>query len=271
MGRRLTRDEISSIGIYGFLGYIGAFNSPYIGGIQGTRNLLEKLKIENSNDFHVLEIGCATGFSSCMLGEEYGCRVTGIDISEILTEKAQERADNQGLENVQFQQADALNLPLEDNTFDAVFGVAVTALVPDPQKALSEFYRVARPGGTVGTLDLFLSSTAPIELAEQINQVMGGILGGDVSIRTLDQWKTMFDQVPFAETEIIETFGEVFENPQDRRSSIPATFRLLYHMIVNKTVRSMMSEALRLRKVADLKEGAEQKHVGYLTFTGMKM
>ena len=63
----------------------------------------------------------------------------------------------------------------------------------------------------------------------------------------------------------------VFENPQDRRSSIPATARLVYHMMVNKTVRSMMSEALRLRKVADLKEGAEQKHVGYLTFTGIKM
>jgi hypothetical protein len=42
-------------------------------------------------------------------------------------------------------------------------------------------------------------------------------------------------------------------------------------MIVNNKVRLMMSEALRLRKVADLKEGAEQKHVGYLTFTGMKM
>ena len=88
MGRRLTREEISSIGIYGFLGYIGAFNSPYIGGIQGTRNLQEKLKITDSANFHILEIGSATGYAACMLGEEYGCKVTGIDISEILVEKA---------------------------------------------------------------------------------------------------------------------------------------------------------------------------------------
>jgi hypothetical protein len=40
--------------------------------------------------------------------------------------------------------------------------------------------------------------------------------------------------------------------------------------MVNSTVRSKMSEALKLRKVADLKEGADQEHVGYLTFTGMK-
>ena len=84
-----------------------------------------------------------------MLGEEYGCSVTGIDISEILTEKAQECADKRGLENVHFQHADALNLPFENDTFDAVFGVAVTALVPDSQKALSEYHRVVRPGGTV--------------------------------------------------------------------------------------------------------------------------
>jgi SAM-dependent methyltransferase len=271
LGRRLTREEISSIGIYGFLGYIGAFNSPYIGGIQGTRNLLEKLTIERSTDFRVLEIGCATGFTSCMLGEEYGCRVTGIDISDILVEKATERATKRGLEDVQFQQADAQDLPFEDDTFDAVFGVAVTALVPDSHKALTEFHRVVRPGGIVGTLDLFLSETAPVELAEQINQVMSGILGGDVSIRTIGDWKSLFKQVPLMDAEIVETFGDVFENPQDRRGSISATLKLIYHMIVNSTVRSKMSEALRLRKVADLKEGADQKHVGYLTFTGRKM
>ncbi|MDH4213448.1 MAG: class I SAM-dependent methyltransferase [Candidatus Thorarchaeota archaeon] len=270
MGRRLTREEISSIGIYGFLGYIGAFNSPYIGGIQGTKKLQEKLNIKNSTDFHVLEIGCATGYAACMLGEEYGCKVTGIDISDVLIEKAKERADKRGLENVNFQTADAINLPFEDDTFDAVYGVAVTALVPDSLKALSEYYRVVRPGGIVGTLDLFLSKTAPIELAEKINEVMSGVLGGDVAIRSIDEWRTLFDHTPLVETELTETFGEVFENPKDRLSSISATFRLFYHMLVNKTVRSKMSEALRLRKVANLKEGADQKHVGYLTFTGMK-
>ena len=163
-----------------------------------------------------------------------------------------------------------MDLPFGDDTFDAVYGVAVTALVPDSQKALSEYYRVVRPGGIVGTLDLFLSNTAPVELAENINRVMGGILGGDISIRTIDEWRTLFDQTSLVETELTETFGEVFENPQDRRSSISATFRLLYHIVVNSTVRSKMSEALKLRKVADLKEGAEQEHVGYLTFTGMK-
>jgi ubiquinone/menaquinone biosynthesis C-methylase UbiE len=268
----LTREEISSIGFYGFLGYIGAFNSPYIGGIQGTRNLLEQLRIENSSDFHVLEIGSATGYASCVTGEEYGCRVTGIDISEILVEKAKERAKKRGLENVSFQQADAMNLPFEDDTFDAVFGVAVTALVPEKMKALSEYHRVVRSGGTIGTLDLFLSSTAPQELADQINHVMSGILGGDVSIHTIDEWRTMYDQTPLVETELTETFGgEVFENPRDRRSAVSATFRLLYHLIVNKSIRTKFFEAMELRKTADLQEGAEQRHVGYLTFTGMKM
>jgi len=271
LGRRMTREEISSTGFYGFLGYIGAFNSPYIGGIQGTRNLLERLAIQHNADFHILEIGSATGYTSCLIGEEFGCSVTGIDISEILVEKAQERARKRGLDNVQFQVADALDLPFESDTYDAVFAVAVTALVPDTQKALSEYYRVVRPGGVVGTLDLFASNNAPPELVDEINTVMSQILGGNVGIRSIGEWNRIYDEVPLVEKVISEQYGDVFENPRDRSSAISATFRLLYHLVVNGPLRAKFSEAMKLRKRLNLDEVAEQKHIGYLTFNGRKL
>ncbi|MFX1607333.1 MAG: class I SAM-dependent methyltransferase, partial [Promethearchaeota archaeon] len=154
MSRRLSRKEIAEIGIYDFLGYIGAFNSPFIGGMAGTRRLLDKLDI--SSESEVLEVGCASGFTSCMLVEEYGCSLTGIDLSEILVDKARERAQKRNLSKARFQVANALEMPFEDDSFDSVFGVAVTALIPNKLRVLQEYMRVTRPGGTIGTLDLFV-------------------------------------------------------------------------------------------------------------------
>jgi ubiquinone/menaquinone biosynthesis C-methylase UbiE len=271
LGRKLNREEISTIGFYGFLGYIGAFNSPYIGGIEGTRHLLDRLAFRNGDGFQILEVGCATGYTSCLVGEEYGCSVTGIDISEVLVDKARDRAEKRGLDNVNFRVADAMNLPFGRDSFDAVFAVALTALVPDKKRVLSEFYRVVKPGGIVGTLDLFASNTAPAELIEQINEVMSRILGGNVGILTIDEWNRLFNQTPFVEKEVSEQYGEVFENPRDKLSAASATLKLVYHLIINKPIREKFSEAMQLRKRLNLEEVAEQKQIGYLTFAGRKV
>lgn len=252
------------------MGYIGAFNSPYIGGIEGTKHLLEHLSIQHHDDFHVLEIGCATGYTSCWIGEEYGCKVTGVDLSDILIEKAQERAEKKGLDNVDFRVGDAMNLPFHDDSFDVAFGVAVTALLPYKKKALSEYYRVVRQGGIVGTLDLFSSNDAPLELIRQISDVMSRILGGDIGILTIGEWKSLLDNSPLAEKNIDEQYGSVFENPRDRLSAASAIFKLLYHLLVNKSIRTQFSEAMQLRKTLNMNEVAEHGHIGYLTFTGRK-
>ena len=63
----------------------------------------------------------------------------------------------------------------------------------------------------------------------------------------------------------------MFENPCDWKSAFSATLRLIYHLIVNKEIKTQFSEAMQLRKELDLQESEEQKHVGYLTFTCMKM
>jgi protein-L-isoaspartate O-methyltransferase len=88
MARKLSRKEVAELELYDFLGYIGAFDSPYIGGLDGTLHLIDCLAISHDRDFRVLEVGCASGFTSCMIAKEHGCNVTGIDISKILVSKA---------------------------------------------------------------------------------------------------------------------------------------------------------------------------------------
>jgi ubiquinone/menaquinone biosynthesis C-methylase UbiE len=141
MGLSGVSEETS---FYDYLGKIGSFNSTYIGGTRGRDRLLEKLGIQRTPKFMVLEVGAATGYTSCHVAQEYGCSVTSSDISEILVEKGRRRAEGLGLENVKFRVADAMGLDFQDGSFDAVYGIAITGVLPDKLKAFSEYAARAR-------------------------------------------------------------------------------------------------------------------------------
>lgn len=93
----------------------------------------------------ILDIGCGTG-SLCLELARLGAKVTGIDISEAMLEVARDKARRTGM-TVKFLRADALHLPFEDASFDAVVSVTVMEFVPDLKRALAEAYRVLKPGG----------------------------------------------------------------------------------------------------------------------------
>ncbi|MDK2821382.1 MAG: hypothetical protein PWP31_1347 [Clostridia bacterium] len=94
---------------------------------------------------HILDVGCGTGNFSLELARS-GVKVTGIDISEPMLEKARTKASNEGLD-INFKIADAMNLPFSDNTFDKIVSVTALEFVSDLKAALDESYRVLKPGG----------------------------------------------------------------------------------------------------------------------------
>lgn len=99
---------------------------------------------------HVLDAGCGTGnFSMKLL--DMGCRVTGIDISRGMLEKAQEKAR----ERAEFKFMDVYSLDYPDNYFDAAFSIAQFEFLEDREKAVEELLRVTKPGGQliVGTIN----------------------------------------------------------------------------------------------------------------------
>jgi phosphatidylethanolamine/phosphatidyl-N-methylethanolamine N-methyltransferase len=119
----------------------------------------------------ILEVGVGTGLSL----PDYSRinRVTGIDISEPMLRKAQERVRALGLHNVEaLSVMDAGKLAFPDGSFDAVVAQYVITAVPDPDGALDEFARVLRPGGEIilvnhigaehGPRALFETGFAPI-------------------------------------------------------------------------------------------------------------
>jgi len=94
----------------------------------------------------VLDIGCGPGWYTVQYAKG-GADVTGVDLTEQAVNLAGKFIEIEGLDNARVQQADAQNLPFDDNTFDLAASSGVLHHVPDPQQAFREVRRVLKPGG----------------------------------------------------------------------------------------------------------------------------
>ncbi len=88
-----------------------------------------------------VDVGCGLGLAVNELAA-LGCQVTGIDLSQVMVEKARRRYPN-----LDFRIGSALELPFEDDSLDFYRAERVYVHLPDAEKALNEAYRVLKPGG----------------------------------------------------------------------------------------------------------------------------
>lgn len=102
----------------------------------------------------VLDAGCGVGKPAVRLASATGATVLGISVSTEQVEEATARARTAGVsERVSFQYADAMDLPFEDGSFDAVLALE-SIMHMDRTAALREISRVLRPGGRLALTDL---------------------------------------------------------------------------------------------------------------------
>lgn len=112
---------------------------------------------------HVLDIGSGIGGTSRCLAKEFGCRVTGIDLTDEYCQLASILTAKVGLDElVDYRQGDATNLPFADNEFDVVWTEHVAMNIPDKRRFYSEMYRVLKPGGTLAIYDVLAGAAGPV-------------------------------------------------------------------------------------------------------------
>jgi phosphatidylethanolamine/phosphatidyl-N-methylethanolamine N-methyltransferase len=96
----------------------------------------------------ILEVGVGTGISLPHYSADN--RLWGIDISEPMLRKAQQRVTELGLKNVEaLCVMDAEHLDFPDDSFDVIVAQHVVTTVPHPEATLDEFARVLKPGGEI--------------------------------------------------------------------------------------------------------------------------
>jgi len=105
----------------------------------------------------VLDLGCGVGGYDVLLAGAHGAaRVLGVDIDGASLEQARRRAAASDVaDRLEFRQVDPGPLPFEEGRFDVVFSKDTIVDLPDKRAALTELFRVVKPGGRIALSDWF--------------------------------------------------------------------------------------------------------------------
>lgn len=175
-------------------------------------------------EWTALDAGCGGGRYAVALKNLGMKKVHAIDISEINLNTAQKRKEEFGTQDVEFQQANVLDIPFEDNTFDFVFSNGVLHHTVDCAKGIKELVRVMKPGAC-GHLNLMCNP-------------------GGIHWDSIELCRILLKDLP---VEFCHSFFRIL--------NIPANLRYLYldHMMVPINVRYTAKECEKMLEAAGAK------------------
>jgi len=139
---------------------LGALDQFHTRGLAATADRAKLAGI--TADMSVLDVGSGVGGPARFLAATYGCRVTGVDLSEPFVDAARYLTERTGQSGqVSFRTASALDLPFDDGRFDAALLQHVAMNIADRARLYREIRRVLKPGGRFATFDVVLKEGEP--------------------------------------------------------------------------------------------------------------
>ena len=134
-----------------------------------TQRMIDALSIEREQA--VLDVGCGTGAQACRLAAELGARVTGITTSAVGVEASRARAASLGLSDMaSFEQRDATDNGFPDGSFDRVWVLESSHLMPARDRLMSECARVLKAGGRLALCDIMLRRPLPFAEVKRLRK-----------------------------------------------------------------------------------------------------
>lgn len=112
---------------------------------------------------NILDVGSGLGGPARLLARRYGCRVTGIDLTQEFCDVATDLTRRVGMsDQVEFQCANALALPFQDDTFDLVWTQHMSMNIAQKPAMYAEMRRVTKATGRLAFFDILAGPEQPI-------------------------------------------------------------------------------------------------------------
>lgn len=150
--------------------------------------VLDRMRIAPTDN--ILDVGCGAGWLAPLLAEQVPeGRVVGMDISDEMIRRA--RRNYADLDSVLFVVGEAAEIPWDSNFFTRAISVESAYYWPDPQRALSEMFRVLHDEGSAWVLINYYRDNPH---AHQ----WGEILTVPAHLLSAEEWAAMFREAGFA-------------------------------------------------------------------------
>jgi ubiquinone/menaquinone biosynthesis C-methylase UbiE len=143
LGLQYVTDKSLRVGSPEFFAHIRPWMNPY-----KFPWIMERIEREAAilEGKHLLEVGCGMGYDSLEFLKR-GVRVTATDLTPNAVELTRRHFQIEGVQAEDVRTANVLDLPFEDNTFDAVWANGVLHATGDTAQAIRETRRVLKRGG----------------------------------------------------------------------------------------------------------------------------
>ncbi len=164
----------------------------------------------------VLDVAAGNGNATLAAARRFA-QVTSTDYVPSLLDKGRERARAEGLD-VQFEVADAEELPFDDGSFDVVLSTFGAMFTPDHARPAGEMLRVARSGGRIG-----LANWTPQGFIGRLFKVIGGYLPAPAGLQSPALWGT--------ESHLAELFGAQAKQIRCERRYFNFRYRSAAHWV----------------------------------------
>lgn len=211
----------------------------HTGGLQSTRELANFAGLTPGTA--VIDLGCGIGGPSRILASEFGCTVTGIDLTAEFIRTAQVLSVRCGLtDNPTFQQANALGLPFPDASFDVAWTQHVVMNIADRDTFYREAARVLPAGARLVFFDILQGPAGPVHFPAPWARTP------DIShLKTPNETRAAIEGAGFQEVAWRDVTAQYIDFFRKLAANAPAASPLGLQIVIGPDIQSRAGNVMR--------------------------